>query len=359
MLIVRSHRIHLRPTQAVAQHFACAAGCARQAYNWAVARTKERLDKGEKPTNKELKNEFNAIKREQFPWQYEVTKCAAEGAFTNFAKAKDNFFKRRAKFPRFHKKGVHDSFTVNNDKFRVDGQYVILPRVGRVRMSEQLRFTGKILSAVVSRKADRWYISIAVEFEIPDPTARENQAVGVDLGIKHFAVLSTGEKIEGPKALGQYLKRLKREQQRLSRMQKGSKRRWKQQVKVARIHMRVVAIRNDFLHKLSTHLVTQFNTVVIEDLAVKNMLRNRSLARRIQDASWGEFRRQLEYKAPVVGCRILVADRFFPSSKTCSNCSYKLDKLDLSVRTWICPSCGQVHDRDHNASRNLESLALG
>ena len=358
MKLVRSHKIQLDPTTKQAQHFRCACGCARQAYNWALARTKEMLDKGEKPTDSALKKEFNAIKRAQFPWQLEVTKCAAEGALANFAKAKQKFFNKTAKFPTYHKRGRKDSFTVNNDKFKVDCTVVTLPKVGKVRMVEELRFHGKILSAAVSCIANKWFISIAVEFDHEEAPARENQAVGVDLGIKYLAVLSTGEKYEGPKALKRSLAKLRRLSKSVSRKKKGSANRRKAVAKLAKLHWRISCVRNDYLHKLTTSLVSRFTHIGIEDLNVKGMTANRKLARHIQDQGFGEFRRQLEYKAATTGTKITVADRFYPSSKTCSKCSVVRKVLALSERVFRC-ECGFEIDRDLNAALNLKNLAVG
>ncbi len=358
MKLVRSHKIRLDPTAKQAQHFRCACGCARQAYNWALVRTKEMLDAGEKPTDAALKKEFNAIKAAQFPWQLEVTKCAAEGALANFAKAKQRFFKGLGKFPAFHKKGRKESFTVNNDKFKLDGRVVVLPKVGRVRMTEELRFRGKILSAVVSCTANRWFISIAVEFEQEEAPTRENQAVGVDLGVKHLAVLSTGDKYEGPKSLKRSLAKLRRLSKSVSRKTKGSANRRKAVAKLSKLHWRITCVRNDYTHKLTTSLVTRFTHVGIEDLNVRGMTANRKLARHIQDQGFGEFRRQLEYKAAPTGTKITVAGRFYPSSKTCSKCGTVKEVLALSERVFRC-ECGLEIDRDLNAALNLKSLAVG
>lgn len=359
MKIIRSHKIQLVPNRAHVDYFRRACGCARQAYNWALVRTKEMLDAGEKPTDGALKKEFNAIKREQFPWQLEVTKCAAEGALANFAKAKQRFFEKLSKFPVFHRKGQRDSFSIDNVHFKLDGQYVIIPKLGRVKMTEELRFKGKLMSAVVSCTANRWFISIAVEFEVEDAPVRENQVVGVDLGVKQFAVLSTGEKYEGPKALQQRMGRLRMLSKAVSRAKTGSNRRRKAVQRLAKLHWRISNIRKDFLHKLTTSLVQRFTCVGIEDLNVRGMLANRKLARHIADQSFAEFRRQLGYKVQTAGSVVFVADRFFPSSKTCNACGYVKDSFALSERVFRCECCGVEIDRDLNAALNLRDLAAG
>lgn len=356
---MRSHKIQLDPTLKQVQYFNCACGCARQAYNWALARTKELLDSGGKPHYAELSREFNAIKGEKFPWQLDVTKCAAAGALRNFEKAKQKFFKKTSRFPTFHKKGRRDAFTVENSSFKVNGKVVKLPKLGNVRMTEELRFRGKIMSGVVSCTAGKWFISIAVEFDQEEAPVRENQTVGVDLGIKYLAVLSNGEKYEGSKALKMSLVKLRRLNKAVSRKKKGSANRRKAVQRLAKLHWRISCVRNDYLHKLTTSLVTRFTHVGIEDLNVKGMVTNRKLSRHIQDQGFGEFRRQLEYKAAPAGTKITVADRFYPSSKTCSRCGYVKKVLTLSERVFRCEACGFEIDRDINAAINLRNLTVG
>jgi putative transposase len=303
-----------------------------------------------------LKKQFNAVRHVDYPWTGEVLRDATAQPFVNVQRAYQNFFEKRGKYPKFKKKGVHDSFYVANDKFAVDGNRIQIPRIGWVRMHESLRFEGKILSAVVSRTAHRWFVAIAVD--VPKIlTTSENQAVvGVDLGIKALATLSTGEKFEAPKPLKKSLEQLQRLSRQLSRKQRGSNRRWKAKRKLARLHYRVSCARNDALHKLTTDLARRFGTVVIEDLNVRGMVQNWHLSRAISDVGFGEFRRQLEYKMEASAGRLIVADRWYPSSKTCSGCGFVLDILSLSTRTWVCPMCDMAHDRDINAAINLEKL---
>jgi putative transposase len=216
------------------------------------------------------------------------------------------------------------------------------------------------MSATISRVADHWFVSITVD--MPDsshlPKAESQGAVGVDLGVSALATLSTGEVIPGPKAHTTLLIRLKRLSKSLSRKQKGSANRAKAKEKLARLHARISHIRQDALHKLTTNLTRRFHTICIEDLNVRGMMKNRHLARYIADMSFFEFRRQLEYKVAMRGGQVVVADRFFPSSKTCSACGHMLDALPLSVREWVCPDCGAVHDRDLNAAKNLLAYGL-
>ena len=360
-----SHRIELDPTNAQATHLAQAAGVARFAYNWALGQWNDiyqlhKLDPDVVPTSEaELRRALNALKREHYPWMMKVTKCAPQMAIKNLGKAFDNFFAGHSGYPRFKVKGRDDRFTLSNDQFRVDGSHIHIPKLKWVRMREPLRFTGKIISATISRVADRWFVSITVDtptFNHLRPA--ENQgAVGVDLGVAALATLSTGEVIMGPKPHKALLARLKRLSRSLSRKQKGSANRKKAKIKLAQLHARIAAIRLDTLHQLTSDLTRRFHTIAIEDLNVRGMMKNRRLARAIADMGFFEFRRQLEYKAAMRGGQVWVADRFYPSSKTCSCCGHKLEKLDLSVRAWTCPACGTIHDRDVNAAINLKNMA--
>ena len=359
-----AHKIALDPNNAQASYLTHACGVARFAYNWALAEWKRQYDAWKadnslpKPSQAALRRQLNAIKREQFPWMLEVTKCAPQMAIIQLGQAFQNFFAGRARYPQFRKKGVHDRFTLTNDQFDIDGRRIRIPNLGWVRMREPLRFAGKIMSATISRVADRWFVSIAVDTEDPPKRKAENQgAVGVDLGVSALATLSTGEIITGPKPHKALLDRLRRLSRSLSRKQKGSRNRQKAKAKLARLHARIANIRLDALHKLTTEITRRFHTIGIEDLNVRGMMANRHLARSIADMSFHEFRRQLEYKAERRGGRVVVADRWFPSSKTCSACGSVQEAMPLSVRQWICPDCGTRHDRDLNAARNLATYA--
>jgi putative transposase len=349
-----------------ADYLARAAGVARFAYNWALAEWKSQYEAWKadntqpKPSQAALRRQLNAIKREQFPWMLEVTKNAPQMAIIQLGQAFQNFFAGRARYPQFRKKGVHDRFTLTNDQFDIDACRIRIPNLGWVRMREALRFVGKIMSATVSRVADHWYVSIAVD--APDsshlPQAENQGAAGVDLGVSALATLSTGESIPGPKPHKALLGRLRRLSRSLARKQKGSANRRKARTKLARMHARISNIRGDALHQLTTGLTRRFHTIGIEDLNVKGMAKNRRLARSIADMGFFEFRRQLEYKAAMRGAQVVVAARWFASSKTCSGCGHKLGELPLAVRQWTCPACGAHHDRDVNAAINLKNMAV-
>jgi putative transposase len=361
-----AHKIALNPNNKQNTYFFKAAGVARFAYNWALAEWSRQYEEWKedttrlKPSQMGLRRQLNSLKREQFPWMLEVTKNAPQMAIIQLGEAFRNFFAGRAHYPTFRKKGINDRFSLTNDQFQLDGSRIRIPNLGWVRMREVLRFPGKVMSATVSRVADRWFVSITVD--MPDqsltPAAENQGAVGVDLGLSSLATLSTGEVIRGPTAHTQQLKRLKRLSQRLSKKQKGSQNRKKMKLKVARLHARIANTRNDALHKLTSDITRRFDTIGIEDLNVQGMMKNHRLARSIADMSFYEFRRQVEYKANRRGGLIFVADRWFASSKICSCCAHKLDILPLSVREWVCPTCHVQHDRDQNAAINLKNMAV-
>lgn len=363
--MLTAHRIRLGPNKVQATYLARAAGTARFAYNWALAewQAMHAATKADpaapKPNEAALRRRLNAIKHAQFPWMMEVTKNAPQMAIMQLGRAFENFFGKRARYPKPRRKGVHDRFTLTNDQFRVEGKRIRIPKLGWVRMRETLRFAGHIVSATVSCKAGHWYASITVD--TPDlalPPAENQGAVGVDLGVTALATLSNGETTPGPRPLRSLLARLRRLGRALSRKTNGSRNRGKAKRKLARLHARIGNIRSNALHQLTTSITRRFHTVGIEDLNVKGMLGTRSLARAIADMGFHELRRQLQYKAAWRGGRVVVADRWYPSSKLCSCCGYRLEALSLGVRQWACPCCSTLHDRDVNAAINLKNLAV-
>jgi putative transposase len=273
------------------------------------------------------------------------------------------FFAHRALYPRFKSRHARQSAHYTRSAFTMRGGVLRLAKThGPLRFVwswPQVDMTGlDPTMVVVSREPDgRWYVTFAVDAQATEPLPLTGRALGVDLGITDFAVTSDGDKIANPRHLESKARGLARYQRRLARCQKGSANRAKAKAKVARAHRKVRNARNDFLHRASTHLVRDNDLIVIEDLAVRNMVRNRHLARVISDCGWGEFRRQLEYKCQRYGRQLVVIDRWYPSSKICSGCGHLLAELSLSTRTWQCPSCGTRHDRDINAAKNI--LAAG
>jgi putative transposase len=365
--MLRAHKIRLNPTPEQEQYFRKASGTARFVYNWGLAEVKRALDEDHKPDSAlDLKVRFNAIKREQFPWVYEVTKCAAEGAFRNLGAALANFFaakrgQRRGKrmgFPKFKSKrrGL-GSFVLANDKFRVEDHELIVPKLGRVNMAEPLRFAGKIMGATISERAGWWWVSIQVDV-LHEPPTHAGHAVGVDVGVKNLAVDSDGQVFENQKHLRHVYGSVRRLQRQPSRRVKGSNNRRKAVLKLARAHYRVACLRADTHHKATTQIARKAAHIGVEDLNVAGMLKNRRLARALSDASLSEFRRQLCYKAAWHGGQVVVVDRFFPSSRIHHACGGYKDNLELADRTWICPACSEKVDRDLNAARNIRDEAL-
>ncbi len=363
MKVKRAYRYELDPNVQQRILLAKHAGAARFAYNWGLARRMELYQQTGKATNAmEQHRELNRLKKREYPWLYEVSKCAPQEALRDLDRAFQNFFRgRKVGFPRFRRKGRDDRFRLTG-AIRVCGRAVQLPRLDRVRLKEEVRVQGRILSATVSREANRWYVSLTVEVGLPDPEPVQGPAVGIDVGLHHFATLVQEDgavaKIPAPRPLWRYLRLLRRRQRRHSKKQKGSNSRKKWVLRLARLHGRVRHIRQDFLHKVTTHLAKTKSVIVVEDLSVSGLLKNRKLARHIADVGWGQFRRLLEYKCTWYGSRLVVANRYYPSSKRCSCCGQVLESLPLEVREWDCPACGAHHDRDVNAAKNLLGPAL-
>ena len=296
-------------------------------------------------------------------WLADVPATCLTQALRDLDTAFKNFFEGRAKYPKRKKKRLGGSvrFQDVSEAAWVKGT-LKLPKLGRLALAEALPTIEKDgkrqivpapdLVTVTRDAAGRYFVSFKAEVEL-DSAPPTGRSVGVDLGVKHLATLSTGEKIPAPKHYYAKLRYLKRQQRCLARRQKGSRRREKQKLRVARAHAKVAQARENGLHELTTRLVREFDTISIEDLNVKGMVRNPQLAGSLHDAAFGEFRRQLEYKASWRGKTVVVVNRYFPSSKRCSKCHHVLDELRLKVREWTCPKCGVTHNRDLNAADNL------
>jgi putative transposase len=302
-------------------------------------------------------------KTDELAFLSEVSSVPLQQTLRHQHTAFGNFFAKRAKYPRFKRRTGRQSAHYTRSAFRMrHGQLTL------AKTSTPLEFVwswGEVdvtalnpTMVIVSRDTDgRWYVTFCVDTADPEPEPDTGNAVGVDLGLKDFAVTSDGERIGNPRLLERKARNLARYQRQMARKQKGSNNRAKAKQKVARAHRTVRNARQDFLHRTSTSLVRRYDVIAVEDLAVKNMVRNKRLARGISDASWGEFRSMLEYKAQRAGRTVAVVDRWFPSSKTCSACGHLLATLSLSTRHWTCPGCGTRHDRDINAAKNI--LAAG
>lgn len=367
--VYRAHKIRLNPTPEQQVYFAKAAGTARFVYNWAL--TAWKMHKAETPDEPyglmALKKDFNAIKGEQFPWVYEVAKDVSEGAFTNLGVAMKNYYdskqgQRKGKkvgFPKYKsKKNRRQSFRLNNDKLRVNGYNFYVPKLGWVNMTEALRFQGKIMGAVVSKLAGHWYVSISMDVEKPEPKQFLKPSVGVDLGVKMLAVLSNGKQYENQALLRSKLIHLKLLNRRLSRRKMGSQRWWKAKDRLASFYQRITNQRADYLHKITTEIASTYAWIGLEDLNVQGMVKNHRFALSISDASFGEIRRQCQYKSQWFGGQVFLIHRFFPSSQMCGTCGARNEALTLSDRQWVCPSCGALIERDLNAAQNIESEML-
>jgi len=356
--MIRAHKIRLNPTPDQEVYFRKACGIARFAFNWGRAKWEEEFKAGNKPSAFGLKKAFNAFKSD-LPWIYEVTKCAAEGAFSDLGSAFSSFFREiksgKVGYPKF--KSKHRSkptFYLANDQFSIDGHTLHVPKLGPVNMTEPLRFVGKILSGRISLKSGYWWVSIQVELPDPVPVPHTGPAIGIDLGLKELAVCSDGRRFQNPRHLQVGLRKIRSLSRALARKVKGSANWLKAKARLARAHYRIACRRSDVVHKMTTELARGASLIGLESLNVCGMLQNRRLARSISDAVWGEIKRQLGYKAPDRGVQI---DRWFPSSRLCRFCGTINQELALADRTWTC-ACGVEHDRDWNASVNIRDEAI-
>jgi putative transposase len=361
MLSYRAYRTELDPTARQRELLARHCGAARFAYNWGLARRIAAYQTDRQVlTSVDLHRELNRLKRTEFPWLYELSKCAPHEALRDLDKAFVQFFRglssgRRAGFPRFKKrKNGRSSFRLNG-VIRVFGRQIQLPRLGRLRLKEEgyLPVTGvQILSATVIEEGDRWFVSLRVRQEIVVP-ANEGTAVGLDFGLVNLVTTSEGDVFRNLRPQRHRLRRIRRLSRSIARKRKGSANRGKATRRLARLHLRIAKARRDHLHKISTQLTKTKSMVVIEDLSIRAMQRSHRLGSSLADAGLRELRTLLEYKAEWYGAKLLVAPRFYPSSQRCSLCGFVNSSLAMSARTFVCPSCGYTCDRDLNAARNL------
>ena len=369
--MIKAHKIRLNPTPEQANYFARAAGTARFVWNWALAEWNRQYEAGEKPTALKLKKQFNAIRRDQFPWTWEVTKNASDQPFLDLGKAFTAFFEglkngKKKGRPKFKsKKRSRASFYLANDQFELGDHRMWVPKLGWVNMAENLRFKGKVTGVRITKTADWWFASITVELPEtqPDPAHPRPHAVGIDVGLNRLATLSTGEEYENQAFLKTALNKLRQANKRLHRRVKGSKNREKARRQVARLHYQITCMRDDVLYKLTTRLATCYGIIGIEDLNIKGLLKNRRLSRSFSDAALGKLLTLLTSKVQQRGGQAILVGRFFPSSKTCHGCGWKWETMGLSDRIFICqnPTCasyGFSQDRDHNAALNILYEAL-
>ncbi len=334
------------------------AGIARFTYNWGLATWNNLYKDGLKPNKYVLKKFFNNHVKPEFTWIKETGICQkiTQYAFDNLGDAFSRFFSGKGGYPNFKKKGHHDSFTIDasGKPIPVGGKSLKLPTIGWIKTYEGLPHT-TCKSITISRTADSWFIAFAYE-QTHESTVKQHETVGVDLGVKELATLSTGVVFPNPKHYKTHLEKLRRLSRKFVNKTKGSNNRSKAKTQLAKHHAKVANLRKNTLHQITTFLCKNHAKIVVEDLNVSGMLSNHKLAQVIADCGFYEFIRQLEYKAKKFGCEIIVANRWFPSSKTCSNCGHTQD-MPLKERTYNCTSCGHSMDRDLNAAINLSRLA--
>jgi putative transposase len=356
----RTHKITLDPTFKQKRWFSQQCGYARFAYNQALSDFKIGLDTDNFQSWQTLNNNFNKTKQ-GYDWTSSQDQRAALYAIKNLGQGIANWVSKRAKFPKFKGRGHKQSFTTNNQFVEVQGKKIKLPKIGWVKMFQELRWSGKIMKVTISRTAYRWFVSITVE-TTEDTQAVDNSThpvIGIDVGINTLATLSDGTKYDNPRPLKRYEQKLKREQRKLSRKVLKSNNWYKQKLKVARIHYRITSIRNDAHHKGTTDIVNRASAIGIETLKITHMLKNRKIAKALSDSALSGFLQKLKTKAKSRGIPVTEASQFFASSKTYSKCGHKKDDLTLSDRTYHCSQCDYQIDRDVNAAINLRNVAVG
>ncbi|MDN7951744.1 IS200/IS605 family element RNA-guided endonuclease TnpB [Burkholderia multivorans] len=363
MEVKRAYKFRFYPTPEQEMILAKTFGCARFAYNYMLRlRTDAWMQRQERIGYHETSAALTALKKQpEYAWLNEVSSVPVQQALRHLQTAFNNFFAKRARYPQFKRKDGPQAAEYTTSAFKLDGRSLKLAKMSEplaVRWSRQIPKAAKVTTVTVSKdSAGRYFVSLLCDDVVAKKPAVDGK-IGVDLGLTHFAILSTGEKVAAPNTFRRYEKKLAKLQRRLAKKTKGAKRREKAKLKVARLHAKIADARRDFLHKLSTRLINENQVIAIESLSVSNMQKNRCLSKSISDASWSEFVRQLEYKARWYGRELIGIDRWYPSSKRCSDCGYTMPKMPLSVREWVCPECGSIHDRDINAARNVLAAGL-
>jgi putative transposase len=372
-IIQQAFRFELDPNREQRVLLAKSVGASRYVYNWGLAESKRQYElTGKRPRLGDLKAQLVGLKQSEAPWLYEVSAHIGQSALKDLNHAFERFFKSvngegpRVGYPRFKKKGERDSARLY--EVTLEERHLRMPNIGRVRLKETCTdhgFDGRVLSGTITRRADRWFVSLAVEREreivLTRPIVKPSDVVGVDLGLANAAVIHDGKTtraITPHRALRKNLAKLGRLDRQLARKQRGSANREKATLRRARLYYRVSCQRQDMLHQLSSSLTTTKSVIVLEDLHVRGMQQNRHLALSVSDAGMGELRRQLAYKREWYGSTLVIADRWFPSSKLCSGCGTIKDALNLNERVYECDVCALSIDRDENAAVNLRRLGL-
>jgi putative transposase len=359
----RAYKFRFYPTAEQKQILARTFGCARFVYNWALRlRTDAYYQEQKRIYYSDTSAMLTQLKQQpEYSWLNEVAAVPLQQSLRHLDKAFLNFFEGRAEYPKFHKKCNDQSATYIGTAFHWNGTTLTLAKMDEplnIVWSRPLALGCKPTTVTVTKDtANRYFISILIEEDIK-PLPEVSKQVGLDLGLKSMVITSDGEHVGNPKYAARDEKKEALAQRRLSKKKKGSKNRNKARLKVARIHAKITDRRRDYQHKLSTRIIRENQTICIEDLSVKNMVKNPKLAKSISDVGWGEFARQLEYKAQWYGRTLIKIDKWYPSSKRCHHCGHVLDSLSLDERFWLCPECKTFHDRDINAAKNVLAVGL-